>query len=185
MLEINFHPFKNLQTDRLWLRRVDRNDVSEILALRGNPETMKYIPRPLTKNNEDALAHIDMIEAKIISNEGINWAVTLMGNPKLVGLIGLYRIQPEHHRAEIGYMILPEFGGKGIATESIKAVLDYGFHDLKLHSIEAVIDPENRASEKVLLKTGFIKEGHFIENEFFEGKFLDAAVFSILDRNHK
>ena len=185
MLEINFHPFKNLETERLLLRRLDRNDVLEILELRGNPETMKYIPRPLTKTKEDALEHIDTIESKIINNEGINWAITLKNNPKLIGLIGLYRIKPEHHRAEIGYMILPEFNGRGIVPESIKMVLDYAFYDLKLHSVEAIIDPRNLGSEKVLLKTGFVKEAHFIENEFHEGNFLDAAVYSILDRNHK
>ena len=185
MLEINFHPFKNLETERLLLRRLDRNDVLEILELRGNPETMKYIPRPLTKTKEDAIEHIDTIESKIINNEGINWAITLKDNPKLIGLIGLYRIKPEHHRAEIGYMILPEFNGRGIVSESIKMVLDYAFYDLKLHSVEAIIDPANLGSEKVLLKTGFVKEGHFIENEYYEGKFLDAAVYSLLDRNHK
>ena len=185
MLEINFHPFKNLETERLLLRRLDRNDVLEILELRCNPETMKYIPRPLTKTKEDAIEHIDTIEPKIINNEGINWAITLKDNPKLIGLIGLYRIKPEHHRAEIGYMILPEFNGRGIVTESIKLVLDYAFYDLKLHSVEAIIDPANLGSEKVLLKTGFVKEGHFIENEYYEGKFLDAAVYSLLDRNHK
>ena len=185
MLEINFHPFKNLETERLFFRRVDHNDVSEILALRGNPETMKYIPRSLTKTKEEALEHIDMIETKIVNNEGINWAVTLKGNPKLIGLIGLYRVKPEHHRAEIGYMILPEYNGKGIVTESIKAILDYAFYDMKLHSVEAIIDPQNMGSEKVLQKNGFVKEAHFIENEFYDGKFLDAAVYSILNRNHK
>lgn len=46
MLTVNFAPFPNLETERLLLRRVDNNDIEEILALRSNPETMKYIPRP-------------------------------------------------------------------------------------------------------------------------------------------
>ena len=50
MLTINFNPFPNLETERLLLRRVDENDVNEIFALRSNPETMKYIPRPLLNN---------------------------------------------------------------------------------------------------------------------------------------
>ena len=76
MLTINFNPFPNLETERLLLRRVDSNDVKEIFALRSNPETMKYIPRPLVKTDEDALEHIAMIDRKIDSNEGINWAIT-------------------------------------------------------------------------------------------------------------
>lgn len=181
MLEFNFHPFPVIETERLVLRRVTNDDANEVLELRSNPETMKYIPRPLVKNNEDALAHIAMIEEKIVSNTGINWGITLKDNPKLLGIIGFYRIQPENHRAEIGYMLLPEFHGKGIIPESVKRLIRYGFDDLKLHSIEAVIDPENKASEKVLQKCGFVKEAHFKESELYEGRFLDKVVYSLLD----
>ena len=185
MLTINFHPFKNLETDRLLLRRLNVNDVNEVLELRGNPETMKFIPRPLAKSKEDALEHIALIEEKIVNNIGINWAITLKDNPKLIGIIGHYKIQPENYRAEIGYMILPEYHGKGIVTEAIKVVVNYGFEDMQLHSIEAIIDPENRASERVLQKSGFVKEAHILENEFYEGKFLDTVIYSLLKRNFK
>ncbi len=185
MLTINFHPFKNLKTQRLLLRRIDNNDVNEVFKLRSNAETMKYIPRPLVTNIDEALAHIKMIDDKIINNEGINWAITIKGNPKLIGIIGHYRIQPENHRCEIGYMILEEYWGKGIVTEAIKVVLKYGFEDLQMHSIEGVIDPDNIASEKVLIKNGFVKEAHFLENELYNGKFWDTVIYSILKRNFK
>jgi ribosomal-protein-alanine N-acetyltransferase len=182
MLDINFTPFPNLETERLYLRRVAKEDVNEIFALRSNKETMKYIPRPLVKTEEDALAHIAMIDEKIENNEGINWAITLKNDPKLIGLIGHYRIKPEHFRAEIGYMLLPEYHGKGIISEAIKETVKYGFEIMKLHSIEAVIDPENLASEKVLQKSGFVKEAHLKENEYYEGRFLDSVIYSILNK---
>jgi ribosomal-protein-alanine N-acetyltransferase len=185
MLTINFHPFLNLETERLFLRKLDNNDVNEILELRGNPETMKYIPRPLAKNLDDALEHIKMINDAIEKNTGINWAVTIKGSNKLIGLIGHYRIQPENHRSEIGYMILPEYQGKGYVTESVKAILEYGFNQMNLHSIEAVIDPENFASEKVLQKLGFVKEAHLVENELWDGKYWDTVIYSLLKRNFK
>ena len=185
MLEINFHPFQNLQTERLLLRRIDKNDVQEVLKLRGNPETMKYIPRPLAKTVEDALGHIAMINEKIDSHIGINWGITIKGNPKLIGIIGHYRIQPENHRAEIGYMILPEYSGTGITTEAIQVVVEYGFERMNLHSIEAIIDPQNFASERVLQKNGFVKEAHILENELWEGKFWDTVIYSLLRRNFK
>ena len=183
MLEINFHPFQNLETERLLLRRINESDVDEVLELRGNPETMKYIPRPLTKTKEDALKHIRMIEEKIISNTGINWGMTIKGSPKIIGIIGHYRIQPENHRSEIGYMMLPECNGKGYMSEAIKAVLAYGFEQMNLHSIEAVIDPDNTSSEKVLQKLNFVKEAHILENELWEGKFWDTVIYSLLKRN--
>ena len=182
MLTVNFHPFHNLETERLILRRVNSNDIKEVLALRSNAETMKYIPRPLLKNDEDALAHIAMIDEKIESNEGINWAITIKGDPRLIGVIGHYRIQNEHYRAEIGYMILPEYNGKGIVTEAVREAVKYGFEVMKLHSIEAVIEPGNLASAKVLEKNGFIKEAHLKENEFYDGRFIDSVIYSILNK---
>ncbi len=183
MVNINFTPFPNLETERLHLRRLVKEDVNEVFALRSDKEVMKYIPRPLVKTKEDALEHIAMIDAKIENNEGINWAITLKDNPKLIGIIGHYRIKPEHFRAEIGYMLLPEYYGKGIIAEAIKETLKYGFEIMKLHSIEAIIDPENLASESVLQKSGFVKEAHLKENEYYEGRFLDTVIYSILNKH--
>ncbi|RTZ03727.1 N-acetyltransferase [Flavobacterium bomense] len=182
MLAINFSPFPDLETERLLLRRVNTNDIKEIFELRSNPETMKYIPRPLVKTNEDALEHIAMIDTKIEANEGINWAITLKDNPKLIGVIGHYRIKPEHYRAEIGYMLLPEYHGKGIISEAVKEAVNYGFQIMKLHSIEAMIDPDNDASAKILEKNGFVREGHLKENEFFDGRFFDTLIYSLLNK---
>lgn len=182
MLAINFHPFPNLETERLYLRRITKEDVNEIFALRSNKETMKYIPRPLAKTKEDALGHIAIIEEKIENNEAINWAITLKNSPRLIGIIGHYRIKPEHFRAEIGYMLLPEHHGKGIITEAIQETVKYGFEIMKLHTIEAIIDPENYASERVLQKSGFVKEAHLKENEFYEGRFWDTVIYSILNK---
>lgn len=183
MLTINFNPFPNLETERLILRRVVKSDVNEIFALRSDKEIMKYIPRPLAKSTEDALEHIATIDATIDKNEGINWAITLKNSSKLIGIIGHYRIQPQNHRAEVGYILHPEFHGRGIIPEALKKVLEYGFNEMELHTIEAVIDPENKASEKVLLKSGFIKEAHFIENQFYEGRFLDTVIYSLLNKS--
>ena len=181
MLTINFSPFPILETERLILRRVLPSDVKEMFELRSNPETMKYIPRPLVTNYDEALAHIKMMEDKIETNEGINWAITIKGDDKMLGVIGHYRIKPEHYRAEVGYMILPEYHGKGITTEAVQCVVTYGFNTMQLHSIEGVIDPENEASQRVLQKCGFVKEAHFKENEFYDGKFIDAVVYSKLN----
>lgn len=183
MLTINFSPFPNLETDRLTLRRVTVNDVNEIFDLRSNKEVMKYIPRPIAKTLDDALDHINTINAMIDKNEGINWGISFRGSPKLVGIIGHYRIQPHNHRAEVGYILNPEFHGQGIIPEAMKKVIAYGFNEMKLHSIEAVINPKNNASERVLQKSGFKKEAHFIENHLYEGEFLDTVIYSLLNNS--
>jgi ribosomal-protein-alanine N-acetyltransferase len=72
MLEFNFTPFPILETERLILRRVENTDVNEIFSMRSNPETMKYIPRPLVTTNDAALAHIALLDSGIEKNEAIN-----------------------------------------------------------------------------------------------------------------
>ena len=186
MLTINFNPFPILKSDRVTLRRVTTGDAGGILALRSNPEVMKYIPRTLLSNHQQAEEFIaTRMDALIDENKGIDWAVTLNGNPELIGTLGIYRIQPEHYRGEIGYMILPAYQRKGIITEGIKLVLDYAFHQLQFHSMEAVIDPANIASERVLQKNGFVKEAHFLENECYNGIFYDSVIYSLLKRNYQ
>ncbi|MCY7293081.1 MAG: GNAT family N-acetyltransferase [Ferruginibacter sp.] len=182
MENFSFLPFKNLESQRLLLREITTDDVNEIFELRGNREAMKYIPRPLCITTEDAMEHVKMIQQKIETNEGINWAITLKSDNKLIGYIGHYRIKWEHFRSEIGYMILPKFNGQGIITEAIKLIVDYGFNEMKMHSLEGIIDPENAASARVLEKNGFAKEAHLRENEFFDGKFIDSVIYSLVNR---
>ena len=91
-------------------------------------------------------------------------------------------MQPENYRTETGYILHPDYHRKGIISEAFDTVIDYAFNVLKFHSLEAVIDPDNIASEQLLIKHKFVKEGHFKENGFFEGRFLDAVIYSRINR---
>jgi [ribosomal protein S5]-alanine N-acetyltransferase len=184
MLVFNFSPFSNLETNRLNLRRLKSEDVNEILALRSNPEIMQFIPRPLMITKEEALEFISVMDTNVNNNNVINWAITTKENDQLIGMIGFYRMKPENYRAEVGYILSAEFHGKGIITEALERVIQFGFEEMGLNSIEAVIDPENFGSEKVLLKNNFVKEGDFKEHTFFEGKFLDSVFYSLLKKNY-
>lgn len=181
-MNINFSPFPVLTSSRLQLRQVTEADVAEVFALRSDAEVMKYIPRPLAKTHEDALAHIALVNKGVSENTSINWAITLKGVDKLIGMICLIRMQPENFRSEIGYILHPDFHRKAIMDEALKAVIDYAFTVLKFHSLEAIIDPLNQASENLLIKNKFLKEGHFKENTFYKGVFLDAVIYSLVNR---
>ncbi len=183
MKTISFLPFQNLESERLFLRQITNEDINEVFELRSNPEIMKFVPRPLISKKEEALEHIKLIQTKIEENEGINWAITIKGNPKLIGIIGHYRISWENLRSEIGYMILPEYHGKGITSEAVKLLIDYGFNTMKMHSLEAIIDPRNQASARVLQKNNFVLEGQFKEDTFWQGEWLDSNVYSLLNKN--
>ncbi|MEO8517280.1 MAG: GNAT family N-acetyltransferase [Flavobacterium sp.] len=182
MIEFSFSPFPTLTTERLILRQVTNDDANAMFMLRSNPEVMKYIPREMPKTVDDVIQHMGIIQEFLEKNEGINWAICLKEDHKFIGNIGYFRMQPENHRAEIGYMLLTDFHGKGIVQEALTEVIRFGFEEMKLHSIEAITDPENFASWKLLEKNGFMREGHFKENEFWKGKYLDSYVYSLLQK---
>jgi [ribosomal protein S5]-alanine N-acetyltransferase len=100
----------------------------------------------------------------------------------MMGIMGFYRTLPEDYRTELGYMILPEYHGKGYMTEAVKTLLNFGFNTLNFHSICAIIDDRNIASEKVLLKNGFQQEGHFKEDTFYNNEFSSSKYFGILKK---
>ena len=108
------------------------------------------------------------------------WAITLQPDNKLIGTVCLFKIERENFRCEVGYMLHPDFHRKGIMTETLKTVLSFGFNVLKVHSIMADVNPANDASQLLLLSLGFEQEAYFRENYYFNGKFLDTAIFCII-----
>ena len=87
----------------------------------------------------------------------------------------------DHCRGEIGYALSPEFWGKGYMTEALNKMIDFAFNDLKLHSIEANVNPNNNSSIKLLKRCGFRKEAHYRENYLFNGEFIDSIIYSLLE----
>lgn len=181
MLELNFSPFPEIKTERLLLRRMTEADAPELLFLRSDETVMKYIDREKAKSVEDVTIFIQTVNANIDKNESIMWAISLKENPDtLIGNISFWRIINQHYRAEIGYMLHPDFWGKGIMKEALLAAIDFGFNQMKMHSIEAHINPDNIASGMLLEKTGFVREAYFKEDFCFRGKFIDTAIYSLL-----
>jgi len=184
MEELNFTPFPVLETGRLILRNLSHNDVDEVFAIRGNETTMQFIPRPIAKTKEDALAVIDMITGFTARNERINWAITEKESDKLIGIIGYVNFKNESHRAEVGYILHHDHQRKGITHEALLAVLDYGFNVLQLHSVEAIIRPDNIASAQLVEKAGFVREAHFRDYIFHNGSYWDEYVYSLINPTH-
>ena len=180
MLDVQFPVFPILETQRCLLRQVVQSDAADLFRLRSDEKVMLYIDREKWKSIDEALEMITKMNDSLQKGEGISWAINLKGDLKLIGMAGLWRIDKEHHRAEIGYTLLPEYWNKGLMTEAIQAIVHYGFYQIDLHSIEANINPLNIASRRILEKNGFVQEAYFRENYFFNGKFLDSAIFSLL-----
>jgi len=183
MLNLNFNPFPQMQTERLHIRRLTAADTDNMFLLRSNKEAMKYIGRPIPTEKKEVEDLIKKINDNIQSNTGIVWGISLKNEPALIGTIGFHRIEIENYRAEVGYMLMPDYWHQGFMDEVLEEVLTFGFMQLNFHSIEAKIDPGNTKSRNILLKKGFIKEAYYKENFYFNGKFLDSEIYSLLKSN--
>ena len=180
MLQLNFDPFPVLQTDRLILRAIGRADVEDLFMFRGNTQAMKYIGKPVLTNIGEVQGLIEGYQEHVRLNRGIIWGITLKKKHRLIGTIGFHRIEVENSRAEIGYILRPDYWQKGIMHEALDRVIEYGFEELHFHSLEARIHPDNLASAGILLKNGFVKEAYFKEAFYADGQFQDTEVYSRL-----
>lgn len=180
MLTLDLSCFPVLTTERLVLRELSLADAPAIFAMRSDDRAMRHIGRPRATGVEDAIKLIERIANDRSANEGIAWGLTLKSDGTLIGTIGYHRLKLEHHRGEIGYMLGFDHWGKGLMGEALDAAVDCGFDRFRFHSIEAVTDPRNAPSNKLLERHGFAREGLLKENFYWNGEFQDSAVWSKL-----
>jgi ribosomal-protein-alanine N-acetyltransferase len=181
MLKLNFSYFPELETERLLLRRISEYDAQDIFVLRSDQRILRFIGKEPAKTIQDAEEFIRRVDEGIHAAEAIMWGIALKDNPEnLIGTICFWNIQKENYRAEIGYVLHPDYWRKGFMKEAIKEVIAYGFKSLGFHSIEARIHADNIASAAILEATGFLKEGLLKEEFCFRGKFLDTIIYSRL-----
>lgn len=182
MLSINLPTFPELTTERMMLRQLRPSDVERVFALRSDPLVMQHVNRPLATTMEDAWALIDRVTTSVSANDAVQWAITLKGDDTFIGLIGFWRMQKEHYLAELGYTLARDHWGKGLMSEAIGTVVDFGLNTLGFHKVEAITRPANVGSIRALEKNGFVREGYFKENIFWNGVFHDSVNFGRLAR---
>jgi len=181
MLEVNFNPFPAIVTDRLELRETTLADAGALFKMRSDTDVMNLIDKPVPESEEEMVQLVEKIRSMKEAGEGISWAISWKGDSAFIGTLSFHRIYKEHYRAEVGYMLSRAWFRQGVMNEALKAVIGYGFGPMGLHSIEAVIKPENIPSQELVLANGFVKEGHFRENHFWQGRFTDRVVYSLIN----
>ena len=160
---MKFKPFPEIKTERLLLRKIEELDCDTILFLRSNKTVNKFIERPETKkikNKTDAIKYINEINEAIEKNKSISWGITYKTNRKIIGTICLWNFSKKNKTAEVGYDLNPEFQGLGIMSEALNSIIDFGFNNLKLDTVEAFTHWENENSRKLLEKKGFVLIEH-------------------------
>lgn len=155
MNQISFNPFPALQTERLLLRQLQVSDQNDILLLRSDPRILEYIDIPKAESIEDAHQYIQKMNQGIAEDAWILWGITLAASPQVIGSICLWQMDWEKRKGETGYVLHPDFQGKGIMQEALRAVLDFGFNVLTLNTIEAEVHPQNEKSLRLLKRNHF------------------------------
>ena len=165
-MDFDFTTFPVLETERLTLRALNLDDAKAIFGLRTNKEVNEFIDRKIPRNLSEARAFIDRISKLVSANKGIFWVIESNSNHQLIGTIGLRNFEDEENYAEIGYEVHPDFQQRGFMDESFKAVIDYGFNQMELKTIEAFTHKNNTASISLLEKQKFVFQPE-IEDEGF------------------
>ncbi len=183
-LEINdtiFETFPQLESERLFYKQFQEDDAETLFEIRANNEVMEYMdsyPEPDILSMKEKIKEMNLsFHMKL----GINWAIFEKLSSKMIGYFGIWKLDRDNCRGEIGYALSPDFWGKGFMGETFKTIIPFGFQKLHLHSFEANVNPLNMNSIRILEKQCFKKEAYFRENYLFDGKFIDSIIYSILE----
>lgn len=144
----------SLQTKRLYLRQLTIADAPFILRLLNEPSFLHFIGDRGVRTVADAQTYITEGPLASYAQFGFGlYLVTLRDGGASMGLCGLLRRETLED-VDIGFAYLPEYWGKGVATEAAAAVLDYGRHALRITRIVGITAPDNEGSARVLQKLG-------------------------------
>lgn len=173
--------------DRIRLRLIESSDLHAIHALHSLPETDAFnalgIPENLEVTQSIITPWIQEHSASIIKN--YTFAIEKKSNAEFMGLFGFKLGNEKYRRGEVWYKIHSEFWKRGYATESLNAILNFGFNTLQLHRIEAGCAVGNTASIRVLEKVGMIREGQKREVLPLKSGWSDNFEYAILDTDDR
>lgn len=180
VLQLDFTVFPTLHTERLLLRQAGPADVEPMFRIRNDERTMQFLARKRATTLNDVEEMMVRMEAERLEARSLSWIMCLKEAPTMIGSIGLYRTRPEHHSTEVGYQLAPQYWGRGLMQEALNTVTAYGLGPLGFHRLEAMTDPRNVRSRALLERCGYELEGIQRENYYWEGQYMDSAIYARL-----
>jgi RimJ/RimL family protein N-acetyltransferase len=180
VLTMDFSTFRG-ETDRLRLRPYTDADLAEFTDLHGRDDVARYLPWE-TRTPEQSRAALERHRTMELAKDGdgVTLAATDKETGRLVGEFVLFLRSTEHRGGEIGYVLHPDFQGRGLATEGARALLQVAFDVLGMHRVIARIDARNAGSAAVLERLGMRREALLVQNEWFKGEWSDEADYAML-----
>lgn len=175
---------KFLTGEKIYLREVREDDVNdEYYSWINDPEINQFLEtRFLPRSKKDIINHVSKLDGN--PNE-IFFAICDKNNDTHIGNIKLGPINWYHRKGDISLLVGDKnYWGKGIATESIKLVVKYGFKVLGLNKLCAGYYVNNLGSAKAFEKCGFMVEGIFKEEYFYNGHYINGIRIGLLKNNY-
>jgi RimJ/RimL family protein N-acetyltransferase len=171
-----------LTTQRLVLREFREQDYTAMLAYQSDPRYLEYYPWTARRPRDVRRLLQRFLDAQQAQPRlKFQLAVTLKPDQQLIGSCGLRLDTAGAHQGDLGYDLSPQHWGQGYATEAARAMLEFGFAELKLHRIWSWCIAANRPSARVLERLGMRQEGQLREKEYFKGRWWDTRLYAILE----
>jgi ribosomal-protein-alanine N-acetyltransferase len=180
-----FQSLPSLETERLHLRRISTRDANDIFEYASDPEVAKFVTWEHHRSIADSIHYVRMIVNSYSRGEPSPWGIILKEEQKLIGTGGFHWWLYEHSRAEVGYTISARYWNRGLMTEALKAIIEFGFEKMMLNRIEAKCYVQNAPSEKVLQKCGMKFEGILRESLYVKEEFRDLKMYSIIKSEYE
>lgn len=181
MTELPIFPcFEILETKRLRIRKYTYDDASDIFEYASNNELTKYLRWEPHTTQYETLEFLNTTIENYLNKNVSPWAIVLKEINKVIGSIGFNAWDYENKKAEIGFVVSPDFHQKGYASEALNCVIDHYFRNDHLNRIEATCHIRNTPSIILLENTGFTREGELRDFFLKHGKTANMYIYSIL-----
>ena len=175
-----FRKNPRLETERLILRKISPSDAADMYEYACRPETSRYLlwsPHPYYSYTSELTR---FLQKEYAEGRFFDFAVIWKEKMKMIGTAGFTSVDDKNLCIEVGYVLSPDYWGKGIATEALGAVINFAFCELGANRVEAKYMAGNEASLKVMRKCGMTFEGIQRGKLLVKGEFRDIGVCSIL-----
>ena len=169
-----------LTGERVRLRPLTSADLPQLLAIFGDPLVSRFIGIPLLRDERDAQILLTDIHAQAEARLLYQWGLEAVEPGLVVGTCTLASFSWQHQRAEIGFALANAEQGRGLMTEGLRLLMDHAFGELRLHRLEADVDPRNERSLRLLERLGFQREGFARQRHLIDGERQDSVLLGLL-----
>ena len=173
-----------IKSDRLILRPFEKSDFEPLLSYYALPDVQRYLDWKARDKAEAKGAFEQMRKQTRLSRPGevLTLAVVRKADGRVIGHVSLRYTDATAMQGEVRFAIGPAFRRKGYGSEAVRAAIDFGFEQFKLHRVFARTAGGNEATARLLRGLGMRLEAHYREHALFQGEWDEELHFAILDR---